>query len=185
MNTTVHLFISSTKESRSSENERNFLTTCYPAFSKDNPKGWCTIRKSGVFQNKNPEASSGWGFCSTDASQQECNGQITSNIKDSAPHKVTFLDGEYCLGQLKNNLRVEQPNEAGVDLKAKVEKSQTFCVGQVYNHSFELEKFVQKGVSYTNINNITNLKVSNTPKTKMILKLTIINTLKLTKIGKI
>ena len=165
MNTTVHLFTSSTKHNQSSE--LNFLTTCYPAFSLGNPKGWCTIRKSGVFENENPEANSGWGFCSTDPSQEECNGKIPPDINDSTPHKVTFFDAEHCLRQLRNNLIVEQPDEVA-DLKEKVDKSQTFCVGQIFNHSFEMEKFVRKGfgLTYTNINNITQkLMVSNISKT--------------------
>ena len=165
MNTTVHLFSCSTGKTQGLDNEYDFLTTCYPAFSKNNPKGWCTIRKSGVFENEEPEAHSGWGFCSSDASQQECNGAITSDLEDSTPHEVTFLNSEYCLGQLRENLIVEQPDEVG-DLRTKVENSETFCVGQIFKHSFEMEQFIHKDSSYTNIDNITqNLKVSNISKT--------------------
>ena len=176
MNTTVHLFTPSTakgprRRRRTStnqilDNEHTFLATCYPAFSKNNPKRWCTIRKSGVFENKKSEANSGWDFCSTHPSQQECNGAITSGIEDSMPHKVTFLDDEYCLRKLRDNLIVEQPDEVG-DLKTKVEESQTFCIGQIFNHSFEMEQFIYKDASYTNIDNITpTLKVSNISKRK-------------------
>ena len=39
-------------------------------------KGWCTTRPAGVRENSRPDATNGWGFCSTDLSQENCNGEI-------------------------------------------------------------------------------------------------------------
>ena len=39
-------------------------------------KGWCTTRHAGVRENSRPDATNGWGFCSTDPSQENCNGEI-------------------------------------------------------------------------------------------------------------
>ena len=164
-NETVHLFTLLANKVRSldlrvkrSENEYDFLRTCYPAFSKNNSKGWCTIRKPGIFRNEKPQTSTGWGFCSTDPSQEECNGAITSEREDSKPHEVTFLDKEYCLRQLENNLKVEQPDELG-GFKEKVDRSETFCIGQLFTHSFETEKFINEEQSYSDITGTRNLKV--------------------------
>ena len=160
MNTTVHLFTPLTNEIDSLDNEHSFLQTCYPAFSDEESKGWCATRKPGVFKNEIPQSNSGWGFCSTDISQKECNGAITLDMEDSMPHKMTFMDSQYCLEQLTKNLKVEQPDELD-GLREKVKGSETFCVGQVFSHSFETEKFVSVDGSYTNIDTINNnLKVT-------------------------
>ena len=39
-------------------------------------KGWCTTRHAGVRENSRPDATNGWCFCSTDPSQENCNGEI-------------------------------------------------------------------------------------------------------------
>ena len=106
MNTTVHLFSSSSiSYELNSDVDYDFQTTCFPAYSGENSKGWCTIRRSGVDDNEQPQADSGWGFCSTDPSQEDCNGYISS-VKDSTPHEVTFFDKEHCFEQLKFTINI-------------------------------------------------------------------------------
>ena len=82
----------------------------------------------------------------------------TTEKENSKPHEVTLLDKEYCLRQLENNLKVEQPDELG-GFKEKVDNSETFCVGQIFPHSFEAEKFVNEEQSYSDIIATQNLKV--------------------------
>ena len=161
-NQTVHIFTSSTNSlqrrrksrrmKRSEVLEHIYLGTCYPAFSDNNSsKGWCTIRKSGVSENKRPEISSGWGFCSSDDSQKECNGAITSEQENSMPHEMTYLDDHYCIEKLEENLKVEQPDQLK-DYLSKAQNSKTNCVGKTYEHSFDFEYFVDEENAYQNIN---------------------------------
>ena len=74
-NVTVHLF----------HPDRSYITTCYPLFENQNSKGWCSIRRSGVNENIEPEPTKGWGFCSTDPWQKHCNGEIEL-VDDISPH---------------------------------------------------------------------------------------------------
>lgn len=162
-NQTVHIFTSttnslqrqkkSTRWKREMDEEYTYLRTCYPAYLNDSSKGWCTIRRSGVSENERPKPSSGWGFCSTDDAQAECNGAISSEEENSMPHEMTFLNDEYCLNKLKDNLRVEQPEELN-GLQDKVHNSETFCVGQIFEHSFLSENFVDQDRSYEEIDTI-------------------------------
>ena len=163
MNSTVHIFTSKISKIKRSVDESNeFSKTCYPAFSSENEKGWCTTRRPGVLSDKNklPQASSGWGFCSTDPSQEYCNGkEITSFKLNGSPHKVTFFNSKHCLDQLEDNLKVDQPGNL-VGFQEKVDRSETFCTGQIVEHSFDNEKFVIKSESYEDIDNIdADLKV--------------------------
>ena len=133
----MHLFSSSSiSYELNSDVDYDFQTTCFPAYSGENSKGWCTIRRSGVDDNEQPQADSGWGFCSTDPSQEDCNGYISS-IKDSTPYEVTFFDKEHCFEQLKTNLEYEQPEAVNDTLRAVANESGTFCTGQIFKHSFE------------------------------------------------
>lgn len=157
MNTTVHLFVSNTDETENLVEKYEFLKTCYPAFSNGNSKGWCTTRKQGIYedQNQQPQPNSGWGFCSTDASQEYCNkGKIKSFKRNDTPHKVTFFSDEHCLKQLERNLRVDQPgSEKGFE--EKMPPLGSFCTGKIYEHSFANEKFILKRESYPDISYVT------------------------------
>ena len=160
----MHLFSSSANQKHLAEADYKFQTTCFPAFSADNSKGWCTIRRSGEDVNEQPNANSGWGFCSADPSQQECNGAITSGERDSAPHEVTFFDDQHCFDQLKINLEYEQPEAVKNNFSEIVNKSGTLCIGQIFDHSFEKEKFIDfTDSNYADLDSHTSsLKVSNT-----------------------
>ena len=147
-NVTVHLFISN-----------QFVKTCYPAFADERSNGWCATRGPDIVENQVPQDASGWGFCSTDPSQEDCNGKIKSDMEDSMPHVMSFLNEDYCALQLKTNIRVEQPDELD-NFKEKLDRSETFCVGQIYYHEFENEAFVADGSTFTDIEEITqSLKV--------------------------
>ena len=147
-NVTVHLFKSN-----------QFVKTCYPAFADERSKGWCATRRPDIVENQLPQDASGWGFCSTDPSQEDCNGEIKSDMEDSMPHVMSFLDEDYCALQLKRNIRVEQPDELD-NFKEKLDRSETFCVGQIHYHEFEKEAFVAVGTTFTDIEEITqSLKV--------------------------
>ena len=75
------------------------------------------------------------------------------------PHVMSFLNEDYCALQLKTNIRVEQPDELD-NFKEKLDRSETFCVGQIYYHEFENEAFVADGSTFTDIEEITqSLKV--------------------------
>ena len=160
-NQTVHIFTSSINSSprrkrsdrlkRSEELDYTYLRTCYPAYSDDSSKGWCTIRQSGVSENKRPEISSGWGFCSNEDSQKECNGAITSEEENSMPHEMTYFNDHYCFEKLEENLKVEQPDQLK-DFLNKAQNSKTNCVGKIYEHSFDLENFADEENRYQNIN---------------------------------
>ena len=122
----------------------------------DNQKGWCTTRRPGVLSDKNklPQPSSGWGFCSMDPSQEYCNGKEIKNFKlNGTPHKVTFFSPKHCLDQLEDNLKVDQPNNVN-GFKDKVDRSETFCTGQIFEHSFEKDKFVIKRDDFQDIKDI-------------------------------
>ena len=150
MNSTVRLF--------SAEGE--FNKTCFPSFSSTSSKGWCATRPPGVFKNEIPTADSGWGFCSNDASQVKCNKHVGRNIEDDTPYGVTFLRDQFCVDKLKDNLQVEQPKELDDKFKGKVDNSQTVCVGQMHNHSFENEQFVVvTGLNYDVVNRTPILEV--------------------------
>lgn len=136
-NSTVHLF-----------SEFQYLTTCYPRYSSTNRKGWCSTRRSGEFENKIPETNSGWGFCSTDKSQEYCNTRITEVNDEAHAHKMEVLDNKHCENLLKENLKVDQPDvfDLGGEnaLSNIMETSKTLCIGQLHKHSFENEEFYIK-----------------------------------------
>ena len=151
-NVTVHLF-------KSTFNVYQFIKTCYPAFAGERSKGWCATRRPDIDENQVPKEESGWGFCSTDPSQEDCNVEIKSDMEDSMPHVMSFLNEDYCALQLKRNIRVEQPDELD-NFKEKLDRSETFCVGQIHYHEFEKEAFVADGKTFTDIEEITkSLKV--------------------------
>lgn len=153
----MHLFISSTSEPANLIESYTFLKTCYPAYASDKSKGWCTIRNPGVFENENekPQPDSGWGFCSTNPSQEDCNnGRITDFKPNDTPHKVSFFSDENCLGLLEKNLKVDQPKEVD-GFKEKIDPLGSFCTGQIFKHSFASEKFVTKSQSYNDISHVT------------------------------
>ena len=50
--------------------------------------GWCSTRLAGVGKNVRPESSKGWGFCSTDPSQDNCNGHIEPKVS-TGDHGIT------------------------------------------------------------------------------------------------
>ena len=139
-NTTTHIF---SVQNQEKSNDYSFERTCYPAFLENNSKGWCSVRRSGQDVNEIPEADVGWGFCSTDASQEDCNSDGISTVKDDRPQRVTFLNDDQCLDQLRENLNVEQPDAAQAhNFEDIVEGANNVCVGQIHKHSFQNEKFV-------------------------------------------
>ena len=139
-----------------------FKKTCYSSFSNNNgQKGWCTTRKPGVFVNGFPTEDSGWGFCSNDDSQDQCNVLNMKSKEDDTPYPVSFIPEDNCFQALKENLEVEQPAEVNDKFKKVVDDSDTFCVGQFHEHSFANEKFVScsKGVCH-NLSKTSQLKVN-------------------------
>ena len=137
-NMTIHLF-----------SETKYLTTCYPIYSSAHQKGWCSTRRSGVFDNNIPEPGSGWGFCSTDKSQENCNGRIRELNDEALAHDVVVLHNKHCENMLKENLKVDQPDvfegkEGDNVLNDIMEKSSTLCIGKAHKHSFANEKFYIK-----------------------------------------
>ena len=136
-NLTVHLFSNS-----------SYLTTCFPEYSGQNKKGWCTTRPPGIFQNKIPKPNSGWGFCSTDKAQERCNDRIREVIDGGTAHKMAILQNKYCERLLKENLKIDQPdvfvNEGENATNNMMDKAKTFCIGQVHQHSFENELFYNR-----------------------------------------
>ena len=69
------------------------------------------------------------------------------------PHVMSFLNEDYCALQLKRNIKVEQPDELD-NFKEKLDRSETFCVGQIHYHEFEKEAFVADGRTFTDIEEI-------------------------------
>ena len=129
--------------------ETKYLTTCYPIYSSAHQKGWCSTRRSGVFDNNIPEPGSGWGFCSTDKSQENCNGRIRELNDEALAHDVVILHNKHCENLLKENLKVDQPDvfegkEGDNVLNDIMEKSSTLCIGKAHEHSFANEKFYIK-----------------------------------------
>lgn len=131
-NSTVHLF----------DNKHNYVITCYPAFdqSSKNPKGWCTTRQAGVKENVRPTATKGWGFCSTDPSQENCNGYIIPKV-DPTAKETSFLTEEYCIEQLADNLRVEQPQAQPHEYTNLFTQSNVFCTGRNETNSLSGHKY--------------------------------------------
>lgn len=151
-NITVHLFSAN----------RVFKKTCFSSFSNNNgQKGWCGTRQPGVFVNGFPTEDSGWGFCSSEDSQDQCNQLSMESKEDDTPYPVRFLQGQNCFLELKKNLEVEQPEEVNDKFQKVVDDSDTFCVGQFHNHSFEKEEFVSfsKG-AYHDLAKTSYLKVN-------------------------
>ena len=150
-NLTVHLF---------SENGE-FHKTCYPLYSNNSPKGWCSTRPPGEIVNKIPTADNDWGFCSNAEYQDMCNTNVTNTKEDDTPYKVTLLQDEYCFEQLKANLEVEREGDIIHRFKERIDESQTFCVGQFHPHSFENEIFVISSKdSYIKINKTAEYEVN-------------------------
>ena len=136
-NKTVHLF-----------SEFDYITTCYPLYLQSNNKGWCSTRRSGVFKNEIPKPNSGWGFCSTDKSQEGCNGSIREVNDEALAHEMVILHNKHCENLLKENLKIDQPDvfvSGGENaLNNIMERSKTLCIGQIHKHSFENEEFYVK-----------------------------------------
>ena len=149
-NSTVHLFSKS-----------GYLTTCYPDYSPTNTKGWCATRRPGIFTNEIPEPNSGWGFCSTDKSQEHCNGRIREANDEGIAHKMSILNNKHCENLLKENLKIDQPdvfeNEGENAINNMMHRAKTLCVGQVHKHSFANELFyfkrVTEGKTYEAVHN--------------------------------
>ena len=133
-NTTVHLF-----------SEYNYITTCYPLYSKINSKGWCSTRKPGVFENEIPLSNSGWGFCSADEYQADCNGSVKESNDKAIAHDVVILHDKYCENLLKENLKIDQPDVFKIEgenaLENIMNRSKSICIGQRHMHSFENNEF--------------------------------------------
>ena len=150
-NSTVYLF----------SPEKKYLKTCYPSFLSATTKGWCATRPPGDFDDQIPTADSGWGFCSNDISQEGCNSRILDSQEDDTPYKLSFLEDQFCFQELKENLKVEQPKELKDRFEEKVDSSQTFCVGQFFNHSFDNQHFVMiLNQTYTTLNRSPELEVN-------------------------
>jgi hypothetical protein len=150
-NLTVHLF----------SDNGTFHKTCYPLYSNNNPKGWCSTRPPGDFVNKIPTEDKGWGFCSNAEHQDMCNIRIANSKEDDTPYIVNLLEYEYCFEQLKANLEVEQPEETIHRFRERIDKAQTICVGQFHQHSFDNERFVvSSNNSYLKLNITDEYKVS-------------------------
>ena len=73
-----------------------------------------------------------------------CGEEDFQSKEDDTPFSVSFLPHKNCFEELKENLAVEQPQEVANHswFKKMVNDSDTFCVGQFLQHSFENEKFV-------------------------------------------
>ena len=148
-NSTTHLF----------STNGNFTKTCYPSFSNRSSKGWCSTRPPGDYQNKIPTADSGWGFCSNDASQIECNKHIPSNMEDDTPYTVNIFRDKLCFGKLKEGIKIDKPWLLDT-FEEKLGNTTTFCVGQTHMHSFENEYFVNMtGSNYTIVTRTLQLEV--------------------------
>ena len=136
-NTTVHLF-----------SEYSYITTCYPRYSTTSTKGWCSTRKPGVFENQIPETKSGWGFCSTDKYQENCNGRIKEVNDEALAHEVVVLHDKHCENLLKENLKIDQPDIFKIEgedaLENIMERSKSLCIGQRHKHLFKNEEFYVK-----------------------------------------
>ena len=129
-NITVHLF----------DYKKKHITTCYPLYENGNSKGWCSIRRSGVKENTEPEPNKGWGFCSDDRWQQHCNGQIQL-VSNMSPMKTSILSDPYCIDELKANLEDEQPNVKQKEFDPLQKQHKIICAGRNKTHSFKKEQF--------------------------------------------
>jgi len=108
------------------EDLSSLVTTCYPDSPERATKGWCTVRDQGIDDNKEPEADSGWGYCSSDHDQEECNKLVTQ-VLDISITRVNILDRKYCIDKLMDNLNVEQPDVKVDDLENLPKQ---FCIGR-------------------------------------------------------
>ena len=150
-NVTVHLFDSKNK----------YVTTCYPLYESENPKGWCSVRRSGVEENTEPQPTKGWGFCSNDPWQKHCNGEIQL-VTDMLPRKASMLTDRYCVEALKDNLQVEQPDVTQPEYDPLTKQHKVFCVGKNHTHSFKKAEFYinSKSGQYEKSTSTSGLKVS-------------------------
>ena len=82
---------------------RKFLKTCYPSSPPPSSKGWCVVRQPGIDEDKEPAADSGWGFCSGDPLQENCNRDVSGGVRDYSATKVTVIDESYCVDKLVHN----------------------------------------------------------------------------------
>ena len=73
-----------------------------------------------------------------------CGEEDLKSKEDDTPFSVSFLPHKNCFQELRENLAIEQPQEVANHtwFKQMVNDSDTFCVGQFLQHSFENEKFV-------------------------------------------
>ena len=127
---TVHLF----------DYKKKHITTCYPLYENGNSKGWCSIRRSGVKENTEPEPNKGWGFCSNDRWQKHCNGKIHL-VSNMSPMKTSILSDPYCIEELKDNLEAEQPNVKQKEFDPLQKQHKILCAGRNKTHSFKKEQF--------------------------------------------
>ena len=128
------------------DSRKQYLTTCYPKRAQKESKGWCTIRAPGVVENKEPEPTDGWGFCSNDESQKLCNKPVPRS-RNTTAYRLDILNTDFCKVQLSKNLKVEQPKVTPEEYADIEGKAGLHCCGQNHTHHFENDLFYQRGVN--------------------------------------
>merc|ERR1711874_721712 len=68
------------KSKRSKKDKYKVLTTCYRTNPPKDGKGWCSTRNPMQDVNDEPTAERGWGFCSNEPDQADCNDYIKSVV---------------------------------------------------------------------------------------------------------
>ncbi len=128
------------------DGKKKYVTTCYPKRAPKGSKGWCTVRAPGVFKDKEPTPTDGWGFCSNEDSQKHCNEKIPKKQNTTA-YRLGIFNTEFCKVELGKNLKVEQPRATPEEYADIEGKAGLYCLGQNYSHHFEKDLYYQRGVN--------------------------------------
>jgi len=118
-------------------NKYKVLTICYRTKPPEKSKGWCTTREPMLDENEEPKMDSGWGFCSNEDDQKDCNKYITEVVNtDRRP--VYRQDDQWCLDELMKNLKREQPDVTYDDIKTF---PRLYCAGNNVSLPIEGDEF--------------------------------------------
>jgi len=147
---------------------QQLLATCIPESVQKNERGWCATQGPSEPKPSVPGYSSGWGFCSSEEDQKNCDETADKKLKNTTKIQVSQLDNNFCKEKLEQNLRQENTVAEGT---AAVFQQRIFCGGknvseewdmyEAYKFENKSDTFVQQKMEKQVIETLAKSNISN------------------------